>query len=139
MRVEAGRHWADIKDVDDLVGADQDRLEDALGLVGQLDKDGQVDKAAIMASIKVGYPMIHRVRDALFSVVILDWSLGAPLPRDDPDFMQRVPLALKQAIEEATEEHNMLLNRRPDPKGASGATTRSSNGSSKAPHPRRTA
>lgn len=138
MRVEAGKHWAEIKDADDLVAADQDMIEDALGLHAELDSAGQVDRAAILRSVELGYPMVHRLRDATWAALITAWSLDLPLPREDIESCKQVPLTLKQAIEVATEEHSALLNRHPDPKGARSATTRSSNGSSRAAHPRRT-
>lgn len=130
--------WIEITPLQDLKGKDRDRFEKAVRHGLPLDDDGELDKAAGIAS---RLDLRDLRRDAALACLISGWSFttdaGSPLPVPGLDDIGAItnaasvgeyPLADEDEIEQILAPYLAKL-RRPDPKGT---TTSSSNGRSKA-------
>jgi hypothetical protein len=102
---------------------------------GSVDESGNVDIGVIVAGMDIASWSAAK-KDALWALLIDDWSYEAPVPVLEADgtvtgadAFDEIPLADYEEIEQLFEPYAAKLNRRPDPKHS---ITSASNGSSPA-------
>ena len=128
--------WVEHLPIGELKGKHKRNLDKVGKPVPVFTPGGDFDQAATMSGIDVMSWQAAK-RDAAWAMVIEKWSFGLPLPQFDAasgevtgaDAFGELPIDDFEELEELLAPFEDKLNRRPDPKGA---TTSSSNGSSRA-------
>lgn len=101
MRIELPGGWAELKDVDDLVGDDLIAVQDKIPIA----EEGQPWTAAVMT----------RARYALLARIVTGWSLDLPLPGGEPAIIGQVPIGALKALMRAVGPHMELLQEAASP------------------------
>lgn len=124
--------WVEHRPVQDLKAKDKDAVSLSVKMAIPITEDGEVDRSQ---GLLFSGAMQLAARNAVLARVITGWSYEWPVPYfeaaevHNEDSIGEIPIDDFNEIEQLLEPYLAKLRDRPDPKGA---TTSSSNGSSRA-------
>jgi hypothetical protein len=126
--------WVEHVPIQELKGKHKRNLE-PVGRPQSVYRDGELDKEATMSGLDIT-TWLQAKRDAIWAMVVEGWSYDLPVPElgddgqvTDLDSFGELPLDDFDELVALLTPYGEKLTRTPDPKGA---TTSSSNGSSRA-------
>ena len=124
--------WIDHRPIQDLKAKDKDAVSESVKMAIPVTSDGEIDLSQGVAMSGI---MQIAARNAAMARVITAWSYDYPVPYfeahevHDAESIDEIPLDDFNEIEALIDPYLTKLRQRPSPKGA---TTTSSNGSSRA-------
>jgi len=99
-----GPDWAEIAEPSELRNGDRKAVNKTIRL--QMDEDG---------SRTIGGDYEDLMRDALLKRIVRNWSLPFPVPKDDPESLDKLTLEQADVLAKAVQPHLDLINGKVDP------------------------
>lgn len=98
VELDKAGNWADLKDVEEIRDGDRKRVNRAVKM--QVDED---NRPVLRGGIE------DDMRDALLTGIVENWNLPIPLPKDDPESLDKLTIEQGKNLREAVEPYMDLV------------------------------